>query len=100
MTMNKIPDWFGPALATAQHQDNLNNAYWWQRLLHRLFISWRCPCCQRWEEMNHPHKKGTKLQSTNIQKNTNFLLPKYADEKDDPIAFNEAHSFHDDCGDR
>ena len=44
--------------------------------------------------------KVEKFTSTNTQRNANFLPPRYADEKDDPIAFNDAFNFHDDCGDR
>lgn len=39
------PLWFGKALGAAQHQCNLARAKWWQRLFHRVFVAWRCPCC-------------------------------------------------------
>jgi hypothetical protein len=31
-------------LAIAQHQDKMNQWYWWQRFLHRWLIP--CQCCR------------------------------------------------------
>lgn len=44
--MSNIPKWFGPALATAIHQDEMARWSWWARKLHRIFISKSCPCCR------------------------------------------------------
>lgn len=43
-----IPDWFGPSLGAAQHQDRMNTWPRWQRLFHRWFIAHRCPACRYW----------------------------------------------------
>lgn len=46
------PDWFGPMLGAAQHQDRMNSWPHWQRLLHRLFIARHCPACKGVERRN------------------------------------------------
>ena len=45
-----MPDWFGPSMAAAQHQDALSRLPFWQRWLHQKFIAPRCPCCIYFKE--------------------------------------------------
>jgi len=41
----EIPNWFGPALAIAKHQDQKASWPWYGRFFHWAFRSWRCGCC-------------------------------------------------------
>lgn len=45
------PVWLGPTLTAARHQDDLKSWPWIFRLLHRLFVSRRCPACRYWREV-------------------------------------------------
>ena len=49
--MSDWPDWFPEALAAAQHQDKIASWPWYGQLLHRWFVSYRCPGCKRWKMM-------------------------------------------------
>lgn len=60
--MMEIPDWFGPALAIAQHQDRINSWPAWQRWAHRLFVAWRCPCCKAARTGRVPRATGQRPQ--------------------------------------
>lgn len=51
----RLPDWFGPSLGAAQHQDQINSWPWWARFLHRTLRSKKCPACQYWLKMQSPH---------------------------------------------
>jgi hypothetical protein len=46
-----VPVWLGPALTAARHQDKINSWPWWARVLHKMFISPKCPACQHWKKM-------------------------------------------------
>ena len=47
---NEIPDWLGPALAAARHQDELVAKPWWFRLLHHVLTWRRCEACMYWRK--------------------------------------------------
>jgi hypothetical protein len=46
---NSIPNWFGPSLAAARHQDEINRWPLWQRLMHQWFVARKCPACMYWK---------------------------------------------------
>lgn len=60
------PDWFPKALAIARHQDEISRWPWRARVLHRLFVSWRCPCCVE-RAKSHPRRPGFDLGFKQIE---------------------------------
>lgn len=44
----KMPDWFPPMLAAAQHQDKINTWPWYGRIFHRWIVARKCPACIYW----------------------------------------------------
>lgn len=49
--------WFGPALAAAQHQDDIASWPWWARWLHRTFRAQGCPACIYWKRKGAPDER-------------------------------------------
>jgi hypothetical protein len=84
----EIPDWFGPALAAAQHQDEMKKWPWYGRLIHRIFVGKKCKaCCYGRKEKVQSlllWEKGMRLMKTN---KTRFfkLLRKAALQDDQPV---------------
>ncbi len=52
--MSEIPEWFGPALAVARHQDRLSAMPWLFRWLHKILIARRCQCCIEYKKWRKP----------------------------------------------
>lgn len=52
-----MPEWFGPALAAAQHQDTINSWPKWARWMHKVFRSHKCPACQYWNGKRSANKQ-------------------------------------------
>ncbi len=52
MTEQEFVEQFGAPLAAAQHADKVSAWPWHGRLIHRLFLSHRCPACIYWKGLN------------------------------------------------
>jgi len=53
--MGTMPDWFGPALISARHQDYLEHTFVLFRWFHRVFRR-NCPACRWWHDSRRPLK--------------------------------------------